>query len=311
MRREEPINKKLLAIIIAIVITILLIIISIKKIMDSGKILTSIKFTPDNATILIDDNKVSNNSEILLTKGNHKIKVSLEGYKTISDDFSVSEYKNSIYGYLVPTNITDDDELEKYMETQERMFAEEDYKTEQKIIEHFPIYNYLPYNKVGDNFSIYATLSDDYSNLTVYIEPHTKEYSLVEKGCSALKNLYSKYNISNSYSEENIVVVNLNNKLSVFNNNENSDPYQFISEGYKDVENIAISDGNNDNNYYYTNIKLTESDSSYITYRIIIRKKDNSWELTGTPYPILTTFNTNNVPVRILDAANTYIPARE
>ena len=69
MRREEPINKKLLAIIIAITITILLIIISIKKIMDSGKILTSIKFTPDNATIIIDDNKVSNNSEVLLTKG--------------------------------------------------------------------------------------------------------------------------------------------------------------------------------------------------------------------------------------------------
>lgn len=310
--KEKTTNKKPIIILISIITFLALLFISIQKIHMMGKILTKIQFLPDQVQIQIDDKITTNNSELLLEKGEHKVYVSLDGYNTISETINISENNFNIYGYLIPNSLLNGnpDELEKYIEVQERTFYSLSDSIEQKILEAFPIYRFLPYNDVSDPFSIYTKLSDDNMSLTVILkQAHPDVLSEIDMACQKIKDLYTENNLKVSPSQNNITILNFDNKLKNFRDNQEDDPNNYISAGYSDIsDTIHIFPGKKEGDYYYTMIRYNNPSNEYdnMLYRILLKKNNNSWQLVDTPYPILTTYNTKNTPYTILNSVNNY-----
>lgn len=154
---------------------------------------------------------------------------------------------------------------------------------------HLPINNAvfsLGYTiKEGDKFLIIIEASDTY----------------LESAVNTLKSLPQ----DKSLAEYDITIKNFQNPFAKsFISNNSSSPLDFLRQGYQNI-NCTVNEGIKDNNYYYTTITAGDPKQfNVVTYRVLIEYISNQWRLTTTPYPLLTTYNTPDVPVQILDAIN-------
>ena len=84
-------------------------------------------------------------------------------------------------------------------------------------------------------------------------------------------------------------------------------PKEYLEQSYANIEadQLQVGDGLTKEDYYYTTITTGASEHyNLITYRAVMKRTSAGWELCATPEPILTLYNTPNVPLEILDAVN-------
>lgn len=162
-----------------------------------------------------------------------------------------------------------------------------------------PIVNFLPYESLY-NINYFYTAQNSLvitvSSIPTYLDSAVdklKTYvDLAENGTIA------EYNIQFNIQD-------FTNPFESFQSNNNSDPFTYLQTGLNSSPNATINQGTRLNEYYYTTISITsDSNSQPMTLRALLKQNGISWTLVSNPAAILTTANTPNVPVDILNLAN-------
>ena len=272
-----------------------------------GKIAVEIKYAPFEASVFIDGkNYPVNNAVNYLEPGPHHITVAMNGFRTLEEDIEVTEETKYLYGALEAVDAND---VKLYKEYQndygvvEGIEGKQSDSEAQKIIEKWPILNYLPY--VNEHYSL-GSLFNEQGNLvlTVRTKPQWINNAIIK-----LRSL-----IGDEISQYNIEIRDFENVLEgKFIDNDSSDPIEFLQKGYQGISTpFQVNDGQQSGNYYYTTISVGRY-AVYIpvNYRVVLKKNGASWQLIGNPYPVLTIYNTPDVDKDIINAANNLVaPAK-
>ena len=273
-----------------------------QRINHADKLEINIAYAPFAATVTIDDSKVKNNHKAWLTPGKHHVKAELDGFSAIEEDIEVDSFTQNIYGMLT-ANTPEGEELAK-------KYAADFYKIEEyasiestnqakREQSQFPIIKHLPIN--NSIFSIGYQFQDQGQELTVNIsttEPYLN--SAIEK----LKTLAE----TKSLAEYNIVIKSPDNQLAnQAASNATTSPKEYLEQSYANIEadQLRVNEGLIVGDYYYTTITTGIAEHyNVVTYRVVIKRTSSGWKLCSTPNPILTIYNTPDVPLEILNAAN-------
>lgn len=303
-------QKVILSITTFVILLIAIIIISVIVISNrSDKTKVSIAIEPSNTQVFLDgNNKNVNNSDIYISNEEHTFFAFLDGYIYQEINIHINEYNSEIITQLTPISSSAISSNNPHVVSDEKELDAEK-RTFEKLQTNFPIIAYLPYNPTNSLFGITYDFNENYTQLNININPKEKNNAIaLNSACETLKNFDTNISISNY----NIVFNDFTNILeNHFQDNHETDPINFLKTGFSSVNNIRIQEGRSDNEYYYTvienTIPLPDTDKTdYLPYRVVLKKQDNSWILTGTPTLLLTTYNTTNVPQEILNLANFY-----
>lgn len=276
----------------------------------SGKIEVSFEFQPAKAQVFLDDsNQDINHKTIYLPEGNYTLHIAANNYIYQQIEINVNNYNQAFLGALLPINASEieiDDILEE-LATDEKI---SNAPSSQQLTEKYPLIAYLPYSTKVASYTISYNFNENFSSLKITIDPIKQDdYIAVNSARTILNNLAEKANVLlPSYD---IIFNNYTNMfIGHFQENTQSDPYKFLQTGYSNLNHIEIQEGQISGNYYYTTIKqLIPIDGvydDYVAYHVILKKSDNSWELVSEPELLLTTYNTPNTAVEILNLANNY-----
>lgn len=168
-----------------------------------------------------------------------------------------------------------------------------------------PLLNDLPVRNLLYNIT-YDT-SDDLQSVTIIIES-TSAY--LNTAVQKLKTFNSPVKTLSTYD---ITYVKWQNPLlNTFVQNSASDPLDYIRTGFRNISanlelNIQAGSRFNYNNksYYYTTLTTgSQEDYTLVSYQCLLRQEGNNWQLVSTPTPILTTYNTPDTPIEVLNVAN-------
>jgi len=168
-----------------------------------------------------------------------------------------------------------------------------------------PLLNDLPIRNLLYNIT-YDT-SDDLQSVTIIIDS-TSAY--LDTAIQKLKTFNSP---SKTLSAYNITYQKWQNPLvNAFVQNSASDPLDFIRTGFKNVNTnlgLIVQTGSYFNydgiSYYYTTLTTgSQGDYTLVSYKCLLRQEESKWILVSTPTPILTTYNTPNTPINVLNSAN-------
>lgn len=269
-----------------------------------GKVEVGVYYAPFTATVELNGEKTKNNNKTWLTPGTYEVHVSLDNFSEIAKTIEITTETENIFGSLTPSN----EEGERIMSEHESDYAYidalssaasvalgENNRKKWPIIADLPISNTL--------FSLgYSVATDGHLILTV-----NSSSSYLDTAISQLKNLSSA---EDPLAQYDILFSKWTNPLdSLFKTSSSStDPTAFLTQGYSDAPdslNLNIIPGHLDGDYYYT-IVTTGLASHYnlVTHRAVLKRNNNSWQLTSTPQPIATTYNTPDTPLKILNAVN-------
>ena len=151
------------------------------------------------------------------------------------------------------------------------------------------------------------------------IDPHyTIDYTLSEESkpiidvaVGAAYRQAAVYKLLNIMNDEDfgiydIYFENLENPFAgIFKPNNSTDPVEFIKDGFSNAGvDFTVNGGKEQNDYYYAYIRYSYQTYISIIYRIVLIRNGESWRLSADPYPLLTTTNTPDVPLYILNNAN-------
>lgn len=306
MQRQTLFNNKKFRIILFAVATLvaLTIIISlINLIRHSGKIKVTIDFQPTEAQVYLSHSDQNiNQSTVYLSPGEYQLSAFLDGYFYSETTINVNEYTPTFLGQLIPIDATDSeisDLLEQLSLANSAAYSD----INSLLTDKFPLLNYLPYSSLDDTFYITAELNPDYSVLNVIINLQAKNSPLA---ANAAYGVLESFDPDLDLSGYNITINNFTNPFeNQFRDNNSANAITFLRTGFSSLEGISVQTGKTNEEYYYTVIEQTLG-SDYMPYRVVLKKNGNSWELLNTPTPILTTYNTPNVPQEILNKANHY-----
>ena len=301
MKYYSDTEKKIKQAIVVALLLIVLLIIYVIIIYASriGKIPIKIKYAPFNAIVIIDGEKIQNNTEQYITPGEHTVDVSLDNFDPLEQKVILSEDSKYLFGYLYPNtadgekireeHVKDYQEIESISSYVANMVGEKE-RTQKPILKHLPFKNSL--------FSIGYTY-DESDNFIVTIQSSNTYLS------SALEKLKEFDSVEN-LSKYNIQITNFNSTLNPFINNDQTDPQKYLEQGFSNYS--SIQKGSQIGDYYYTNITTGSQDEyNLLLYKILLKKEKSSWELIGSPYPFLTIYNTDSsVPLEVIVEANNY-----
>jgi len=272
----------------------------------AGKVAVEIKYAPFEASVFIDDqNYAVNNAINYLEPGPHHIMVTMDGFKTLEEDVEITNETKYLYGKLIALNDNDSEVYRDYQTeygTVEGIGGAESAQSAKSLIETWPILRYLPY--ISDSYAI-GSLFDEQGNLVVTVRAELSQINNAINRLRVFKDV--------TLSDYNINIIDFTNVLEgKFVENGSSDPIAFLENGYQSLGlPHQIHDGGQVDDYHYAIISVSEPNSHIsVFYRVILQKTGASWRLAGTPYPILTTYNTPGVDSRALDAANQQNPPR-
>lgn len=263
-----------------------------------GKVQVEVKYAPYSARVEIDGKKVKNNHQIYLATGEHEVTVTQEGFDDLTQKVNVDESTGYIYGLMTPNS---DQGQEIYSKRQNEflevqgLYGMAAVQSGEEQRAKWPIMNHLPINNAV--FSLGYTIKEGDKFLIIIEAPDT----YLESAVNTLKSLPQ----DKSLAEYDITIKNFQNPFAKsFISNNSSSPLDFLRQGYQNI-NCTVNEGIKDNNYYYTTITAGDPKQfNVVTYRVLIEYISNQWRLTTTPYPLLTTYNTPDVPVQILNAIN-------
>lgn len=303
--RAQKRNLTILLIILAIILGSIITYSIVQFIMHAGKAKVTVQYAPFTATVDLDGTQLKNNDINYIPLGDHTVTVSLDGFDTLTQNVTITNDTTNIYG-MMQANSELGERITREQQTDfltvQALYGKVSLNTGTQERSEWPLLNHLPINNML--FSIGYTIENN-STLLIFIDASSTYLNDAVNALMSLdfsqKPLYS-YNISYKKWQ--------NPLTNQFVNNAKSNPTEFLQTGYASISqsyNLIIHDGtySDDDQYYYT-ILTTGAEDRYnlVTYRCVLRKNGSSWILAGTPTPILTTYNTPNIPNNILEAAN-------
>ena len=294
-------KQRLGAIIILLLFTIIIIYSIVTIIYRNGKISTTVKYAPYNATLTLNDSKISNNTTVWLIPGNYHLKVELAHFETIERDITIDSDHHYIVGVLTAI----DAEGETFYNKHKEEFAETEgvigrYLNEEGSIQKgkYPILNYLPINNALYSISYTYDEKNPEPIITVKADP---EY--IDAAVGKLKTFK---NIDLTTYQ---IIFTTENPFQNYQTMSADTPLTAINYSINNIDNYYISEGQYiGDSYYLTKIYSYDysMDYYYAHYYALLHKNNGKWELVATPQPILTTNNTPGVDKTILNSANSF-----
>ncbi len=267
-----------------------------------GKTATTIKYAPYIANVFINDEQTKNNNVIYLAPGNYNIRVELEGFETLNTSCMVTETPSDCSGLMTSNSELGDKiltEHQKDLDDLEKITVESLEKQASFTQEKWPALNYLPYtdslfslgylfdydqNNIPSDIKITINSTDDYIGLALYtLTQLIKEDSLNYN--------YYFYTDIIDFSQQQI-------------NSVETTPELFVKQSYPKtpINTVIGTEYILDNiKYYYGFFKV---ENSNISYRFVLKKDSQTWNILSTPYPLLTYKNSPNIPKEILLLVN-------
>lgn len=287
------------AITFAIICAVIIIYYIATKISQIGKIATTIQYAPYTASVMLDDKPLKNNSTNYIAPGEYTITVSLDNFNTLNTTVTIDENTTILYGMLTPNNERGEqivkERQQDFLEVQS-LYGAAAVEEGNKERESWPLLAYLPVNTIL--YSIGYILNNDQLIITVntttpYLDATLQKLKLIAKQAESP---LEEYNIK------------LNNFTNPFENiatsSTSTNPATLLNQSFGSIAD-NINDGFYKDNYYYTTLTTgSEADYTLVTYRAVLKQTGDTWQLASTPYPILTTTNTPNIPSSILSSVN-------
>lgn len=265
-----------------------------------GKIEVYVGYAPFVANVTLNGNRVKNNANNYLEKGNYKVEVTLDGFKSLEEEVTIDDENKKIFGSIVAETkeaIRIASEHINDYETIQSLFGEEAIKKGEKNRKEWPMVTKLPVTnslyKLGyviENNEITLTVSA----YAVYVDMAVKKLKEV---ASEVGDDLANYRIEFKNYDDNLA--------DSFVMNDGATAEEYIGKGFAGVSSFRFVEGVRDDEYYYAKIS-TGSDESYtlVHSKLILRNIEGGWKLVSKVSPILTIYSAEGVPVRIIDAAN-------
>lgn len=292
-------------VIIAVIITLVIICYAVFAFFfHMGKVKVEVIYAPHYAEVELNGKKVKNPSTHYLEPGEYEVKVWAPEFEEFSTKVQVDENTKYIYGSLNPATakgeeLSNDTLLDQFLEIEGiagQVLAEEGERT----LEKYPILSKLPYDTIayslGYEFKDYA-LTINMKNTTTYLDGAVnKLLSFAEETGRAL----AEYRVKITYPVAYPYPFPENPEKS-----DNKNPELFLQDIYGNVDTLAVHNGVEDEGYYYTVLTTGLAEKfSIVTYRVVLKKDGEFWELVGMPTPVVTTENMPGVPLEILNKLN-------
>lgn len=283
-----------------IALSVVAIIIFIVRTIDRiGKNEIYVGYAPFVAEVTLNGKKVQNNATNYLADGEYELVVSYNGFKTKTEKISINASTKEIIGSISPNS----EEGERiYKEHAKDYSVIESHYAEQLIDEananqqKWPIMGVLPEStpqyKIG-----YITENE---NITITIQSASSYMDY------AVKNLKNKIVDIDNIEKYRIRFSGFENELEDnFQDNDSIDIEEYVYDGYEEVDDVNITGTIMDGDYAIVKLTTgTEETYTLMTYRMIIKKGDKGWERVSGSWPILTVYNTDDVPEEIIREAN-------
>ncbi|MBQ2660479.1 PEGA domain-containing protein [Candidatus Saccharibacteria bacterium] len=330
----DKINFKKALIVIGVIMTVVVIYSVITLLSRVGKVAVDIKYVPYAATVKLDGEVVSNNAVNYIKAGTYNVLVEFENFESAEIEVEITENTKYLYGVLNPINDAGIEYMEKHSEELSEIQDISDAlsgKIKEALLEKYPLFNKLPIN--DPYFTIDYEMPNDLESIDGYVPTVIIDASLAYRELAVSKLLGIADD--ETFGKYNIVFKNLDNPYAgKFRENNSNDPIEFIKVGYsgvgfdfevgnagnvlveedvitsergwadEDDDNDAVIDDIVSDDYYYTYLRSYYDGFVSVIFRLVLVRNGDGWKLVADPYPLLTSFNTPDVPVEILNRVN-------
>lgn len=334
MRRvREGINPRWVMGVVGVILVLIIIFSLVNLLSRVGKIPVEVKYVPYAATVKLNGKKIANNAVNYIESGSYVITVEFENFESTEVNVEINDDVTYLYGVLNPINDAGIEYLNKHSEELSEIQDISDArsgKIKELLWEKYPLLNDLPINDP------YYTI--DYDMPVSEKELKTYSPEIIVKASVAYNDLAIAKLLELADDETfgiyDVTFENTNNIYSgKFIDNEATDPIQFIKNGYDGVgfefeigTEIVLSEsgesdnmgwagedgdltdemmgGGEDGDYYYTYLRSCFDTYVGQIYRIVLIRDGAGWRLASDPYLLLTTFNTPDVPLDIINKVN-------
>lgn len=301
MNTENQVKKRntLIVIIIGSILFLAIIIFAIIQLIGRiGKVSVNVSYAPFIAEVTASNIKLKNNATNYLAPGEYQVTVSSPNFETLQETVTIKEDTTDIYGMLGPNTEEGQRIYDKYQDDfleVQALYGKASIAEGEAQRKEWPILSFLPQNNIL--YSLGYILENN--SLTITVRSSNTYLD------SALGELFSLAHAPQAIATYDVKLTDFSNQLTSFVKNANTNPIEYLRTGYKHIPELSIQTGQQNGEYYYTTILVgSEEDYMQVTYRAILKKIENSWELTSTPYPVVTTTNHPDIPLEILNLTN-------
>lgn len=301
MNTEDQVKKRntLIVIIIGSILFLAIITFAIIQLIGRiGKVSVNVSYAPFIAEVTANNVKLKNNATNYLAPGEYQVTVSSPNFETLQETVTIKEDTTDIYGMLGPNTEEGQRIYDKYQDDfleVQALYGKASIAEGEAQRKEWPILSFLPQNNIL--YSLGYILENN--SLTITVRSSNTYLD------SALDELFSLAQAPQTIATYDVKLTDFPNRLTNFVKNTNTNPIEYLRTGYKHIPELSIQTGQQNGEYYYTTILVgSEEDYMQVTYRAILKKIENSWELTSTPYPVVTTTNHPDIPLEILNLTN-------
>lgn len=301
MNTEDQVKKRntLIVIIIGSILFLAIITFAIIQLIGRiGKVSVNVSYAPFIAEVTANNVKLKNNTTNYLAPGEYQVTVSSPNFETLQETVTIKEDTTDIYGMLGPNTEEGQRIYDKYQDDfleVQALYGKASIAEGEAQRKEWPILSFLPQNNIL--YSLGYILENN--SLTITVRSSNTYLD------SALDELFSLAQAPQTIATYDVKLTDFPNRLTNFVKNTNTNPIEYLRTGYKHIPELSIQTGQQNGEYYYTTILVgSEEDYMQVTYRAILKKIENSWELTSTPYPVVTTTNHPDIPLEILNLTN-------
>lgn len=301
MNTEDQVKKRntLIVIIIGSILFLAIITFAIIQLIDRiGKVSVNVSYAPFIAEVTANNVKLKNNTTNYLAPGEYQVTVSSPNFETLQETVTIKEDTTDIYGMLGPNTEEGQRIYDKYQDDfleVQALYGKASIAEGEAQRKEWPILSFLPQNNIL--YSLGYILENN--SLTITVRSSNTYLD------SALDELFSLAQAPQTIATYDVKLTDFPNRLTNFVKNTDTNPIEYLRTGYKHIPELSIQTGQQNGEYYYTTILVgSEEDYMQVTYRAILKKIENSWELTSTPYPVVTTTNHPDIPLEILNLTN-------
>ncbi len=301
MNTEDQVKKRntLIVIIIGSILFLAIITFAIIQLIGRiGKVSVNVSYAPFIAEVTANNVKLKNNTTNYLAPGEYQVTVSSPNFETLQETVTIKEDTTDIYGMLGPNTEEGQRIYDKYQDDfleVQALYGKASIAEGEAQRKEWPILSFLPQNNIL--YSLGYILENN--SLTITVRSSNTYLD------SALDELFSLAQAPQTIATYDVKLTDFPNRLTNFVKNTDTNPIEYLRTGYKHIPELSIQTGQQNGEYYYTTILVgSEEDYMQVTYRAILKKIENSWELTSTPYPVVTTTNHPDIPLEILNLTN-------
>lgn len=300
-KRNFTKGQKIVGIVLAIIFLFVIIYSTTTLAYRNGKTKITIRVAPNSAVITMNGTRVSNNSSIWLIPGEYNLKITagdhLETYETT---YTVKDTSAELYLTL---NAKDDegrefiDKHKQEYTVVEGLIGNLENTLGERKKQQYPILRHLPINNT------FYSISYEYDENDAPVITIKTTLEFVDVAVKRLKT-FTDVNIS-----ELNINFNLDNPYASYNSNTKTDVNDFLKTAFNLKSDQIIDEIKTHEEYYYTTIhSFNQHDGDEYAHYLVVLKKNNSdeWDIITTPQPILTTYNSQNIPKEVLDIINSY-----